>query len=334
MVDVISVLEREIYPYLPDSIKGRLQLVQSSILERIVEIRLRIKQPLLIVLPDIDYTVASGGVLRTDPQNAYLCTEDDIARVVQAISKSSIYALEQELKMGYITIEGGHRIGLAGQAIMNQGELKAIKNISSLNIRIAREVKKCADALMPYLIGADCRIKNSLVVAPPRCGKTTLLRDIIRNLSGGNELLKGVQVGVVDERSELAACKNGIVTVDLGWRVDVLDGCPKAVGILMLIRTMAPAVIVTDELGRAEDVFALEEALNAGVSVIASVHGRNMHEIAQRPFICELIEKKYFDCYIFLSDRPRIGTLTQVICAKNDKVLYENAERGKKTICC
>lgn len=333
MVEIIPVLEREIYPYLPESIKDRLRLVQVSVLERIVEIRLRVKQPLLIVLPDIDYTVASDGALRTDLVNAYICTAEDIARSVQAISKNSIYALEQELKMGYITIEGGHRIGLAGQAIMNQGELKAIKNMSSLNIRIAREVKKCADVLIPYLIDGDCQIKNSLVIAPPRCGKTTLLRDIIRNLSAGSALLKGVQVGVVDERSELAACKNGVITVDLGWRVDILDGCPKAVGILMLIRTMAPAVIVTDELGRAEDVFALEEALNAGVSVIASVHGRNMQEIAHRPFVCELIQKKYFDCYIFLSDQPHIGTLKQVICAKSGQILYDNAERGKKAAC-
>lgn len=326
-------IETEIYPYLPKHIRRLLEAVRPEILGRAVEIRMRAHQPLLLVLPEQDYVLTESGAVRFSDGKAYISTVEDVLRVVQAIAKNSFYALEEELRMGYITIDGGHRIGLAGQAIMEQGRLKAVKNINSLNIRIAREVKQCANVLMPYLFHADGRVKNCLVIAPPRCGKTTLLRDIVRNLSNGSVRYSGVQVGVVDERSEIGASKNGRPTADLGCRTDILDGCPKAVGILMMIRTMAPAVVVTDELGREEDAEALAEALTAGVGVIASVHGGNVREVAGRPHVDKLIREKYFDCYILLSDQPSVGTVRAIVSAKDGQMLYGDGE-GREKLCC
>lgn len=328
MLESTSLLESEIACYLPERIRALLAGLEPELLERVVELRLRVNQPLLLVLPERDFMVTEDGALSSGASGAYRCRPEDVARTARAIGKNSFYALEDELRLGYITIEGGHRIGLAGQAILENGRLKAVKNIGSLNIRVARQVKRCADEVMPFIYGADGRVQNTLVIAPPRCGKTTLLRDIARNLSCGFGAFGGVQVGVVDERSEIAACKSGVATADLGWRADVLDGCPKADGILMLIRTMAPAVIVTDELGRQEDADALCEALNAGVRVIASAHGASVKEAMARPGIGALLAARYFGRYIVLTDRPRVGAVKEILSAEDGQHLCRG-ERGR-----
>jgi stage III sporulation protein AA len=217
---------------------------------------------------------------------------------------------------------------------MRDGELKALKNIASMNIRLAREIHGCADKLLPYLTCGPRAVYSTLVIGPPRSGKTTVLRDIIRQISGGaagRGNFAGVQVGLVDERSEIAACQNGIPTVDLGPRVDVLDGCPKATGLLMLIRAMSPQVVVTDELGREADALAVLEALHAGVSVIASVHGRDAADILRRPYIGSLIEARCFERYVMLSGAPSVGTVAAITAAHNDELLY--SLKGGVKIC-
>lgn len=316
-----NVLEEFIFPVLPVHIALMIRRLPSNALHDLTEIRLRVNRPLLLVLGMRDIMLASEGI-GVDADTTYLCTRDDVNTTLQLISKNSLYAFEQELKMGFLTIAGGHRVGLAGQTIIDQGEIKTLKNISSLNIRIAREIKGCADLVMPYLFSEE-RIVSTLVISPPCCGKTTLLRDLIRQISTGNHTKPGVQVGVVDERSEIAACRNGIPTVDLGIRTDVMDGCPKASGMLMLIRSMSPMVVATDELGRAEDVMAVREALNAGVRVLATVHGRDMYEVLQRPYVGELIQQKFFERYVILSDKPRVGTVEQIIDTKLNEILWE-----------
>jgi len=317
------VLDDFIFPVLPSPIVGMIRAIPTGQLHALTEIRLRVNKPLLLVLGMKDMMVGPYGVIAMEQTTAYLCTREDINTTLQLISKNSLYAFEQEIKMGFLTIVGGHRVGLVGQAIVDDGKITALKNISSLNIRIAREVKGCADGVMPYLIGPGNRIVSTLIISPPCCGKTTLLRDLIRQISMGNRDISGVQVGVVDERSEIAACKNGIPTVDVGVRTDVMDGCPKASGLLMLIRSMSPKVVATDELGRAEDVCAVREALHAGVSVLATVHGLTIQEVLQRPYVGELIQEKYFDRYVVLSNRPKIGTVEQIIDSKENKILWQ-----------
>jgi len=321
--EIENILKKFIFPVLPPHLVTIISAVPIVHLAYLIEIRLRINRPLLLVLGSVDIMLNSRGDIVNDVTAAYLCTRDDINKILQIISKNSLYAFEQELKMGFLTIHGGHRVGLAGQAIVDGGEMKALKNISSLNIRMAREIKGCGDKIMPYIITGENKVLNVLVISPPCCGKTTILRDLIRQISMGNKEFRGVQVGVVDERSEIAACKNGIPTVDLGPRTDIIDGCPKASGMLMLIRSMSPVVVATDELGRAEDVCAVREALHAGVSILATVHGRDMNEVLQRPYVGELIQSKYFDRYIILSDKPKVGTIEKIIDSKEHKILWE-----------
>ncbi len=330
MGDVSNVLKESVFPVLSPQLVSVLQGTPNILLNQVTEVRLRAELPLLLVLSNTDVMLNLSGQAIDTFSEAYVCSRDDLAKTLQLISKNSLYAFEQELKTGFLTINGGHRVGLAGQAIVENGKIKTLKNINSMNIRIAREVKGCADQIIPYIITGGRHVLNTLLISPPRCGKTTILRDIIRHISGGSLCGKfsGVQVGVVDERSEIAACQNGIPTVDLGCRVDVLDGCPKADGLLMLIRSMAPQVVVTDELGREEDAWAVREAVNAGVSVIASVHGGDAEEVLHRPFIGELIRYKYFDRYIVLSNEPEVGTVEEIISVKNGEIMY--AAKGVK----
>ena len=187
--------------------------------------------------------------------------QEDIRETLEYISNYSLYAYENEMRQGFITIEGGHRVGMAGKVVMEEGKIKNLKYISSINVRVAHEVKGCADRLFPY-ITKERQICHTLIISPPRCGKTTLLRDMIRQISDGNRWVKGVPVGVVDERSELGACYMGRAQNDLGIRTDILDCCPKADGMLMLIRSMAPQVIAVDEIGAREEICAIEYALS------------------------------------------------------------------------
>lgn len=319
-----SIVTQQICPVLPPHIATLLMLLPDNIVKKITEIRIRVNQPLLLVLDNSDIMVTQSGKTTTDLQ-AYRCSSEDLARTFQLICKNSVYAFEEEVRQGYLTIPGGHRVGLAGQATAFDGTVKTIKYISSLNIRLARAIPGCADSILPFIVDADRRrMLNTLLISPPRCGKTTILRDLIRQLSIGKPTMNitGVQIGVVDERSEIAACQHGIPSVDLGPRVDVLDACPKASGMLMLIRSMAPDVVATDELGRQEDVAAVREAIHAGVSVITTAHSRTIQELKERPYIGDLLEQNFFDRYVILSDRLGPGTVEQIYDSRQEKLLY------------
>ncbi|MDU4960412.1 MAG: stage III sporulation protein AA [Sporomusaceae bacterium] len=317
-------IEQTLLPLLPPLLAAALARLPGDCWRQATEIRLRAAQPVLILLGGTDYMLLPDGRLSQTAAGALICSREDIGKAMQLISRNSLYAFEQELQAGFITVGGGHRIGIAGQAIVDNGRLKALKNISSLNIRLAREQKGAADAVFPHVV-INGKVVSSLIISPPRCGKTTLLRDLIRQISSGSPAhgFNGVQVGLVDERSELAGCWDGVPTVDLGPRVDVLDGCPKAVGMIMLVRSMAPQVVATDELGGFEDVQAVREALHAGVAVITTVHGRDAADAAGRPHIGALIQESCFERLIVLSDRPGIGTLETVTDGRSGRSLYQ-----------
>lgn len=316
--------EQTIYPVLAPAVAAIIRAAPAEVRRAAAEIRLRVHMPLLVVTAEGDVALNAAGGRADLATGCYVCTREDVNQTMQLISRNSLYAFETELRLGFLTIPGGHRVGLAGQAILAEGGLKALKNISSLNIRLAREVRGAADTVAPYIIGGAGRVYSTLIISPPRCGKTTVLRDLTRQLSGGVPRLgfSGVQVGLVDERSELAACRDGVPTVDLGPRTDVLDGCPKAAGLLMLIRSMASQVVITDELGREEDALAVREALHAGVSVIASVHGRDEADIAERPYIGELVRQKYFERHVVLGSLPAVGTVEEIIAVRQGETLY------------
>lgn len=281
-------------------------------LENIEEIRVRICQPIIFLAGQKEwfFTMDSGGLTK-DSQRAYLITEQDISDMLIFISRYSLFAFEEEVRSGFITIEGGHRVGLSGQAVFHEGWMRTIRNISYLNIRISHEKKECARRLMPYLYKhpdeRQSGIYNTLLISPPGRGKTTLLRDMVRLLSDGTNGHAGLKVSVVDERSEIAGCYRGVPQNDVGMRTDVLDGCPKSSGMMLLIRTMSPQVVAVDELGSKEDVQAVAYAVHCGCSILGSVHAQDLEELVQKPAFREFFEQKYFERYLVISGQENGG---------------------------
>lgn len=265
------------------------------------EIRLRTGQPLRIL---------KGNRERVLPEEKkpHIVTKEEMRETMEYISHYSLYAYENELRQGFLTIEGGHRVGVAGKVIMEREKVKNIQYISSINIRVSHEVIGCADKILPY-ITKNRQVCHTLIISPPSCGKTTLIRDLIRQISDGNEYVKGCSVGVVDERSELGGCYLGIAQNHLGTRTDILDCCPKADGMIMLIRSMAPQVIAVDEIGTAEDIHAVEYAMQCGCKMIASVHGLDMDEATKKPVLGELIRRRMFERYVVLGNGEKPGEI-------------------------
>lgn len=279
--------------------------------EQLQEIRLRIQSPLLILYQNKEFYVKGDGTLGDNRENAYIISKNEIKETMEYISNYSLYAYEEEMKQGFITIQGGHRIGLAGKVIMEKDMIKSMKYISFINVRLSHQMKGCADGILPYMIEEN-NVKHTLIISPPRCGKTTLLRDMIRQLSNGTEYFKGVTVGVVDERSEIGACYMGVPQNELGVRTDILDCCPKAKGMLMLIRTMSPQVIAVDEIGSREDIEAIEYVINCGCKLIATVHGSSIEDIRTKPLLRELLQEHVFERYIILNNKKKVGMVTEI----------------------
>ena len=281
------------------------------------EIRLRIGQPVTVLYQNEEL------ILPTMYSEKKRLGKQEMKETIEHISNYSLYAYEHELKQGFITIEGGHRVGMAGQVIMEGGKIKNMKYISSINIRVSHEVLDCANKIFPY-ITYNKQMYHTLIISPPRCGKTTLLRDVIRQISDGNRWIKGCTVGVVDERSELGGCYLGVIQNNLGMRTDILDRCPKADGMIMLIRSMAPQVVAVDEIGAKEDVHAIEYAMHCGCKMLATAHGDSMEEICKKPIFEKLIREKRFERYVILSNRYRLGGI-EAGYDENGDLIYREA---------
>jgi stage III sporulation protein AA len=286
--------------FLPKTIIEQLEQIPPFQQIEIEEIRIRIDRP-------IEVTMAGKSIFLP-----YKVLAEDAQHLLNKISRHSIYALEEELRRGYITIDGGHRVGLAGKVILDEGKVKAIRDISSFNIRIAKEKIGIAEPLIPALY--DRHWQHTMIIGPPQTGKTTLLRDIARIVSSGNQE-KGIpayKVGIVDERSEIAGCVNGIPQLTFGARVDVLDACPKAEGMMMMIRSMSPDVLVVDEIGRLEDTEAILEAVNAGIKLMMTTHGESFDDIKKRPSLKRILDQGIFQRYVELSRQKGPGTITKM----------------------
>ncbi len=281
--------------------------------EQLQEIRLRINAPLLVIYRNEESFVTEDAALTGLVAKAVQITKNEIRETMEYISNYSLYAFEDEIRQGFITINGGHRIGIAGKIIIENDEIKWMKHISFINIRLAHQVKGCANKIIPYLIDENTKgIYHTLIISPPRCGKTTLLRDIIRQLSDGNSRFPGMNVGVVDERSEIGACYMGTPQNDLGIRTDILDCCPKAKGMLMLIRSMSPRIVAVDEIGSREELEAIDYVIGCGSKLIATVHGSSLEDITRKPTLGDLVQKKIFERYVILSNRNTIGNLEKI----------------------
>lgn len=316
-------LRSDILPALPKRLADAINRVDPAALELLEEIRLRADKPLMLQNYRGDLYIGEDGAASASSENALIVRQEDILRAVELMSENSIYAYQEEIRNGYITIRGGHRVGIAGRTVMEGASVKNIKDISGLNIRLSSQIPGCSSKVLKYLVHGDSEIYNTLVISPPQCGKTTILRDIARALSDGTtELnLKGMKVGVVDERSEIAACFRGVAQNNLGCRTDVLDGCPKSLGMAMMVRSMSPRVIITDEIGNEGDREAIMGVLNAGVKIIASAHGYNISELKSRQEVLRLMEDNVFERYVVLDSSRGPGTLTEVVDGSTMKSL-------------
>ena len=282
-------MRQEIIHIMPVRLRG---FVEQSLRKEsdAEEIRIRIGQPLEIHCKD-------KSVWLTEK-----VTASDIEEMLTFISRYSMYAYEEEIRQGYLTIEGGCRIGFAGQARLKNGQVERMTNIRFLNIRIAGEKKGCAKKLLPWIC-PNGDFVNTLLVSKPGVGKTTYLRDCIRLLSNGNTEGNGRKICVIDERSEIAACHLGIPQNDLGRRTDVLDGSPKQEGMRMALRSMSPEIIAVDELGGRADAKAVEEMILCGCGILGSVHGDTMEHLTNMAEIGQMYQKKLIQRYVFLKKR-------------------------------
>lgn len=288
---------KDIFHVLPMAMKEFIKKIPENDKANMEEIRLRIGRPMEIV-----------GLKQPTRSVAPVFTEKDASQMISLLSQHSLYRLEEELRRGYITIPGGHRVGIAGRVVIEKGQVKGLREIGSYNIRIAKEKRGVSEVYVKDLY-RNGYWTNTLIIGPPKTGKTTLLRDLARQISLGIPQ-KGIlakNVAIVDERSEIAGCIHGVPQHDFGTKVDVLDACPKAEGMMMMIRSMSPDVLVVDEIGREEDGIAMMEAVYAGVSVISTVHGTTLENIKKRPTIKKLLEESAFETIIEVSDVGKKG---------------------------
>ena len=277
------------------------EIVHLNLNNSITEIRIRSKNKIIVICSKNEFVLD------------LIASPKIILDILLNVSKMSIYAIQTDLNNGFVVIRGGHRIGVCGEVVYENGRIKNIKNICSLNIRVARQIFGCADSVMPQII-VNGVFQNTLIVSPPGCGKTTLLRDIIRQISNGIKTLgiNGKNVSLIDERGEIASCYEGAPTLDIGIRTDVMSNIDKSTGMSMVIRSMAPDIIATDEIGSAKDILAIKAAILSGVKVIFTMHGDSLKSVLENENVKELIDMNVFSKIILLSSGKIPGIVEKI----------------------
>lgn len=289
----------------PNAMRKAFTLVAQKY-DDLTEIHIRCDQPVLILRRNKEYVLLKDGresEHSKQKQNALIYDAPMIEQLFSHLCHYSPYAYQEELKAGFLTVMGGHRVGIAGQVFYDCQKVKEMRMIRYLNIRISHEIIGIADPCIPYVYDEmQDKIRSCLIIAPPGKGKTTLLRDLIRQISNGSATRRGRIIGVVDERSEIGGSYRGRLQNDLGMRTDVLDQCPKAFGMLMLLRSMSPEIIAVDEIATKEDVKSLLFLERCGVKVFATVHGTNLAQVKQKRYLRPLFENAYFQCYLTMHE--------------------------------
>lgn len=285
----------EVLPYLPKEIRCKIEKIVLDDWLDAEEIRLRAEAPLTLgICGENCFVTAAGGITNYE-NNAYYVSQAEVQAAFAAICENSVYAHIGEIRQGFITLKGGHRVGVCGKAVVEGGKIKTFREVSSLNFRIAHEIIGIADSVMDVIISGT-EVVSTLIISPPQMGKTTLLRDITRQVSNS-----GFKTAVADDRGEIGAMYCGVPQNDIGVQTDIIDNAPKNEAILLLLRTMSPNVIISDEIASEMDAEAIRLANGTGVSVIASAHGSSVDEVRSRSILRPLFEDKVFKKAILLN---------------------------------
>lgn len=309
-----SILKEATY-FLTEQVRFPLAAIDKKYINEIKEIRLKISAPVCLVTSDSKLFLKYDGTLSNAADGNDLCivSKNDIDESASRLVNFSVHAFQNEMKKGFITIKGGHRVGICASAIIdNKGEITSIRNISSLNIRIAREINDAANEIINSVFSE--KIVSTLIVGEPSSGKTTILRDLASRLS--DKEFGYLRVCIVDERGEIAATSGGIASKTLGVGSDVLDGYPKAEGMMLALRSMSPDIIICDEIGGDDDIRAIESIVNSGVKIIATIHSDDFSHLTKRPQFSRLMQTGAFDLAVILKKRNDPGKIKEIIPLK------------------
>ena len=295
------MIAEEILNILPNNIKNLVSNVKGE--GYIQEIRIKSDKPLILIFDREEFV--------TD----YLVTNIDIRNIMSKMMNYSLYAYDEEIRQGYITIKGGHRVGLCGSCVLEGEKIKTINNISSINIRVSKQVIGCSDGIFPYLI-SNGEPENTVIISPPKCGKTTMIRDLARNFS------KHFKVCIIDERSEIGGLSFGKSSLDIGIRTDILDNCPKDKGIMMAIRSMSPDIIICDEIGTYNDMESILSSICCGIKIITTIHGKDENDLYDRPVFKNILTNNAFQRGVILKAN-KVGQVSYIFDFKSRKRIWE-----------
>ena len=283
------------------------KLILEHNIQKLEEIRIRANKPVILKLGQVEIVLS------------YTITTNEIIGILQNICNNSIYTYQNQICNGFITLPGGNRVGIAGNVVIKDGQVSNISYIYSLNFRISHQINGASDNILKYVLDTENNtIFNTLIVSPPGAGKTTMIRDLAKRISNGiNEInFRGLDVSIIDERGEIAAMTKGITFNDVGIRTDVLDNVPKSIGIRMAVRSMAPKVIIADEIGNKDDVNIINYAICSGVKCIFTAHGSDMEDLLKNNEINKIINLQLFSKIIFLDEKQK-GKIQNVVNIQN-----------------